>query len=70
MALPISFVIGAAIGAVSTYYYKDHEARERAIETSKVLKAKASDMITATREKIAAKKAEKAAEQPAVAAAA
>ena len=64
-----SFLVGAGVGAASTYLYKDQEARERAIETSKTLKQKTSELITAVREKATTKKNEDTA-QPAVASAA
>ena len=51
-----SFLIGAGIGATSTYLYKDQAARQCAIETSKSLKTKAGELVCSIREKIAAKK--------------
>ena len=63
-----SFLIGAGIGAASTYLYKDQEARERAIATSKKLKTKTSETISAVCKKASAKKEGDTA-QPAVAAA-
>lgn len=48
---PTSFIIGAALGAVATYLYKDQPARQRLIEKSKQMKDKTTQKIKALRKK-------------------
>ena len=67
MAFPVSFAVGAALGATATYLYKDEPARERFFEKSKQLKDKAMEKIDAIRKKRAAERMTQ--EQPAAAAA-
>jgi hypothetical protein len=70
MAFPVSFAVGAALGATAAYLYKDAPARESLIEKSKQLKDKAVEKINAVREKRAAERMEREQQQPATATAA
>ncbi|MEL6710186.1 MAG: YtxH domain-containing protein [Pseudomonadota bacterium] len=51
MAFPVSFAVGAALGATAAYLYKDQPARERLIEKSKQMKDQAVDKINSLRKK-------------------
>ena len=58
MAFPINFAVGAAIGAVTTYVYKDESAKQKVISASQ--SAKKGISSGATRVKGLFKKSPKA----------
>ncbi len=68
MAFPVSFAVGAALGAAATYLYKDVPTRERLVEKTKQLKDKTMEKINAVREKRTAERVTQE-QQPATAAA-
>lgn len=69
MVISASFIVGAGIGAASTYLYKDPEAREKVIAAGKKLKNQASDLICSLRNKNSTENIEQTKEaQPATAA--
>ncbi|WMP19455.1 hypothetical protein [Thiothrix lacustris] len=51
MILPLKFITGAAIGAVSTYVYKDEKAKQWLTESSKQLKEKTASLIDSLKKK-------------------
>jgi len=48
---PANFVIGAAVGAATTYVFKDEPAKKKLIETGKKLKEGTSSFIASFRKK-------------------
>ncbi|MGB5598222.1 hypothetical protein J9253_15895 [Thiothrix litoralis] len=58
---PLNFVVGAAVGAVTTYVYKDDNAKQWLNETSEKLKNGVSSFMASFQKK-AEDKAEDAAE--------
>ncbi len=69
MAFPVSFAVGAGLGATTAYLYKDQPARERAFEKSKQLKDKVMEKIDDLRKKRAAARMTQEQQQSAAAAA-
>lgn len=48
---PVTFVVGAAVGAATTYVYKDEPAQQKLIVTGKKLKEGVSSFIESFRDK-------------------
>ncbi len=51
MAFPVSFAVGAGLGATAAYLYKDQPARERILEKSRQLKDKVMEKVDDLRKK-------------------
>lgn len=51
MVIPVNFIVGAAVGAVSTYVYKDEAAREWISDTTSKVKEKSSSFIASFKKK-------------------
>lgn len=49
--IPLSFVVGAAMGAAGTYVAKDEPAKQWALETSKKLKEAAVSFMASMKKK-------------------
>lgn len=58
---PLNFLVGAAIGAASTYVYKDEPAKNWVTDTSKKLKDAASSFMDSMKTKPAAEETMEAA---------
>ncbi|CAA6828320.1 MAG: Unknown protein [uncultured Thiotrichaceae bacterium] len=63
MVIPMNFVVGAVIGAVSTYVYKDDTAKEWIKETGGKIKDGSSSFMTSFKKKAVEEPSESIAEK-------
>ncbi len=54
--IPLSFLVGAAVGVTGTYVYKDEPAKQWVTDTSKKIKAAAASFLDSMKKKPEAEK--------------